>query len=77
MSTHFSAEQKNAEQPCFLVNFNHNQKNNAELCIENYFPEKNHSTLSKQLPSILIEFCIKLVYYGCFFMVLYSGCRYN
>ena len=37
-------------------NFNHD-KNYTELCIKSYFPEKNHSTLSKQLTNILITFC--------------------
>ena len=32
-------------------------KNYAELCIENYFPEKIHSALSKQLINILMKFC--------------------
>ena len=29
----------------------------TELCVENYFPEKNHSTLSKQLTNTVIKFC--------------------
>ena len=37
-------------------NSNH-YKNYTGLCIENYFPEKNHSALSKQLTNILIKFC--------------------
>ena len=41
--------------------FNHD-KNYAELCIENYFPEKNHSTLSKQLTNIFVKFCIFKTY---------------
>ena len=36
--------------------FNHD-KNYTELCIENYFSEKNHSALSKQLTNIVIKFC--------------------
>ena len=31
-------------------------KNYTELCIENYFFEKNHSTFSKQLTHILVKF---------------------
>ena len=37
-------------------NFNHD-KDYSELCIENYFPEKIHSTLSKQLTNIVVKFC--------------------
>ena len=37
-------------------NFNH-EKNDTRLCIENYFPEKNHWALPKQLTNILITFC--------------------
>ena len=36
--------------------FDHD-KNYAELCIENYVLEKNHSTLSKQLTNIFVKFC--------------------
>ena len=39
-----------------LGNFNYD-KDYTELCIENYFPEKNHSALSKELTIILINFC--------------------
>ena len=35
-------------------NFSHN-KNYTELCLEISFPEKHHSTLSKQLTNILIK----------------------
>ena len=38
-------------------NFNHD-KNYTELCTKNYFPEKNHSNLSKQLTNILIRFLL-------------------
>ena len=31
-------------------------KNYTELCIENYFAQKNHSALSKQLTTIFIKF---------------------
>ena len=36
-------------------NFNHDT-HYTELCIENYFPKKNHSTLSKQLTNIVVYF---------------------
>ena len=36
--------------------FNHD-KNYTELCTENYFSEKNHSMLPKQLTNILVKFC--------------------
>ena len=37
-------------------NLNHD-KNHTELYIKNYFPEKNHLALSKQLTNNLIKFC--------------------
>ena len=43
--------------PIILKQMLNHDKNYTELCIENYFPEKNHSTLSKQLTNILIKFC--------------------
>ena len=36
--------------------FNHHEKY-TELCIENYFSEKNHSTFSKQLINVFIKLC--------------------
>ena len=36
-------------------NFDHNKKNYTELRVENYLPEKSHSTLPKQLTNILIK----------------------
>ena len=38
-------------------NFDHDESH-TELCLENYFPEKNLSTLSKQPKNILIKFSI-------------------
>ena len=44
-------KQTKAEQPRFLINFNHDKKSYTELRVENYFPEK-------QLRNILIKFSI-------------------
>ena len=43
--------------PIILKQMSNHHKNYTELCKENYFSEKNHSVLSKQLTNTLIKLC--------------------